>query len=258
MATGPFPEDAQRRKAIFVLGRPEIDRCEYTEGGPDLLLNEEIHILEYPLQDASGIVQDIDDRGLVRPGAVLVQSPFDGDRYESVMEARNLFALEKRYHFSTFCMHLGARRVAIEEIWLRKGEETKTWKAEVGGGISKFVASVGAKANQDECDIEEWRLILVDTFKGEQGSLKDAEKLLRQTNLFGDPSMSELLKMCRSRNNQLRSRTLTLNLSSEVTRKLNVIGGLQIPRFVKVKLEAGYERVVHEHSEYKLILNICF
>ena len=181
MATGPFHEDAQRRKAIFVLDRPEIDLCEYKEGGPDLLLNEEIHILEYPLQDASRIVQDIVDRGLVRPGAVLVQSPFDGDRYESAMEARKLFALGKESSFF-YILHapwvLGGwleRRFGCARVRRRRRGRRK-----YAAGSVNSLRLLARRQTKMNGDIEELRLSLVDTFEGAQGSLKDAEKLLRQ------------------------------------------------------------------------------
>ena len=61
------------------------------------------------------LVQDLVDSGLVRPGAVLIQSPFDKNTYENSMQAVERFALEKHLHFSTLCMYLGAREVTVEQ-----------------------------------------------------------------------------------------------------------------------------------------------
>ncbi len=254
MTTKPFPNDAQRRRAIVVLDQSDIDRCGFEDGGPALLLNEEIHVLESPVRDPQGIIRDILERGLVQRGAILAQSPFDKDRYEDAEQAKELFALAKHTHFSTFCMHLGAREVKIEQIRLKKTSETKTWTVE--GGVK--VVNASASVQQDEPDDFTSRLTLVDTFEGGQANLEAAEKLLRQTGLLGDPNMSGLLDMRRpgSNHNWLKSRTLTLNLSSEAKRNLTIIGNLQLPPFIKLK--ADYTSVIREQSEYTLTITVCF
>ena len=260
MIIQPFPEDVQRRKGIIVLGQSEIDRCRYEDGGSALLLNEEIHILEFPVRDSHKIIQDILDRGLARRGAVIVQSPFDRDRYEDAAQAKELFALAKHMHFSTFCMHLGAREVSIEQIQLSKASETRTWSVEGGAKIKRVGAAIDTLVKQDELDAFRAQLTLVDTFEGGQADLKAAEELLRRTNLLGDPNMAGLLDIRQSGSNQLRSRILTLNLSSETKRNLSVIGKLtaQLPPFIEIELEADYKRAVREQSEYTLTVKVRF
>ena len=256
MATKPFPKDAQQRKALLVLDQSEIDRCRYEDGGSDLLLNEEIHILEFPVRGSQKVIQDIVGEDLVRRGAVLVQNPFDKDRYEDVEKAEERFALARHLHFSDFCMHLGAREVRIEQIQLSKTSGTKTWNVEGGIKVKTVGADVGADVEQDGLAVFRSKLKLVDTFEGGQADVKAAEELLRRTKLLGDPNMSGLLDMRRSESNQLKSRTLTLNLSSETKRNLSVIGRLKVPPFIK--LEADYKRVVQEQSEYTLTVEVRF
>ena len=258
--TKPFPEDAQKRKGIVVLSQSEIDRCRYEDGGSALLLNEEIHVLEFPVRDSQKIIQDILDRGLVRRGAVLVQSPFDRDRYEDAAQAKELFALAKHMHFSAFCMRLGAREVSIEQIQLSKASETRTWSVEGDAKIKRVGAAIDTLVKQDELDAFRSQLTLVDTFEGGQADLKAAEELLRRTNLLGDPNMAGLLDIRQSGSNQLRSRTLTLNLSSETKRNLSVIGKLtaKLPPFIEIELEADYKRAVREQSEYTLTVKVRF
>lgn len=252
MVTKPFPEDAQQRKAILVLDQSEIDRCRYEDGGSNLLLNEEVHVLKLPVQDPQKIIQDIVDRGMVRRGAVLVQSPFDKDKYEDVTEAEELFALRKHMYFSTFCMYLGVREVRIEQIQLSKASETKTWNVE-GDSIK---GSGQISGERDELDAFRSQLTLVDTFEGGQANLEAAEEWLQQKRLLGDPNMSGLLDMRRSESNKLKSRTLTLNLSSETKRSLGVIGKLRFPPFIQLK--ADYKRIVQEQSEYTLTVKVRF
>lgn len=256
MTDKPFPEDAQRRTGIIVLGQSEIDRCHYEPGGSELLLNEEIHILEFPVQSSHRIIRDIVDRGLVRRGVVLVQSPYDTHVYEDATEARESFALAKHMYFSQLCQLLGARQVRIEQIQWRKASGTKTVNVEGGVQIGKVGGSGDITMKQDELEAFKSQLNLADDFEGGQVHLREAEELLRQTRLFGDPNMSGLLDMRRPEHNQLKSRTLTLNLSSETKRNLSVIGKLDIPLFIK--LEADYKKVMHEQSEYSLTLTVTF
>ena len=239
-----------------MLDPSDIDRCGYEDGGNDLLLDEEIHVLEFPVQGSQKTIQDIITRGLDQRGAVLVQSPFEEDRYEDITQARELFALVKHMHFSRLCMYLGAREVRIEQVQRITASETKTWNVEGSGSIKISGISTDTSIKKDEQDEFISRLALIDTFDGGQTNLEAAEELLRQKKLLGDPNMSGLLDMRRSESNQLRSRTLTLNLSSETKRNLSVIGKLKVPPFIN--LEANYKHVIHEKAEYRLTIKVRF
>ena len=115
-----WPDEPHRRKTVLVLNQQDIDALHYEEGGADLLLNEEVYILSSSLQESNPVIQDLVDSGLVQPGAVLIQSPFDKNIYENSMQALRRFALDKHLHFSTLCMYLGARAVTIEQSEYKK------------------------------------------------------------------------------------------------------------------------------------------
>ena len=80
MADSTWPNEPHRRKALLVLNEEKIVTLRYEEGGPDLLRNEEVYILPSSLQGSNPAVKNLIDGGLVRPGAVLIQSPFDKER----------------------------------------------------------------------------------------------------------------------------------------------------------------------------------
>ena len=115
MTDSTWPSEPYRRKTVFVLNQTDIDALRFEKDGPELLLNEEIHILPYPPQQPTPIVQDLINSGIARPGTVLIQSPFDKDIYQNSTQAVELFARDKHFYFSRLCRSLGAREVTIKQ-----------------------------------------------------------------------------------------------------------------------------------------------
>jgi hypothetical protein len=144
MTTGLFPLDPSNRKVILVLQQHDVEKCSYEPGAAQALLDEEAYVLPYPLKFAgepSAALQNILDAGLVRPGVMLVQSPYDSNMYEEASLSPQRFALAKHMYFSTLCMHLGAKEVRVKQIDLRmrSGKMTIDAKGErlgAGGQIS--------------------------------------------------------------------------------------------------------------------------
>ena len=126
MTDDNWPNEPLSRKAVFVLNQQDIDALQYEEGGADLLLNEEVYILPFSIKESNPVVQNLIDKGLVKPGSVLIQSPFDTDRYASSTEAVKRFGIDKHLHFLTLCKALGARRITINEIKRKRTEGKKT------------------------------------------------------------------------------------------------------------------------------------
>ena len=252
----PFLRDTQNRKGIVVLSRAEIDRCRYDVGGDDLLLNGEIYVLEFPVRDPQKVIQDQIDRGLVRRGAVLIQSPFNQDRYEDAAQANQVFALEKNSHFTTFCKHLGAREVRIEEIRFRSASKNVSASVEGDGKTPKGPISAHTSSSQDELNTFRSQLKSVSTFEGGPANLEAANEFLRRTNLVRDDTMAGLLEMCRSASNRPKSQSWMLSLSTESNQRLKVIGKLKFPSFIK--LEVDCKKIVRENSDYSLSVEVRF
>lgn len=254
MSTGRFPDDAWRRKAILILDKHDIERCEYEEDNSTskALYDDETHVLEFPPESAHPIVQNLLDGNLLRPGVILVQSPFDRDVYEDASLAASRFALTKQMIFSTFCNHLGAREVIVDQIEIQSsnGKMTLDIKAK------RFESEASVKVDREALDSFSSQMTLHDTFDGGKANPDAAEDLLRRSGLLGDPNMMSLLEMKRMNMNPLKERQLTLNLSSETRRNMSVVGRLKVAAFIK--LQADYVSVVNEQSDYKLTLRVVF
>jgi len=255
MATGSFPPDPGSRKVILVLHEHDIEKCAYERGAAQALLDEETHVLQFPIRiqgEPSGALQNLIDSRLARPGGLLVQSPYDPDTYEDASIAPQRFALAKHMYFSRLCMYLGAKEVTVEQIDVR----TRTGTATLDVKGESRVASARVTVENKELEKLRAQMHLRDEFAGGAPDVAAAERMLRSTGLWSDPNMRTLLDMRRDGSNQLVTRKLVLSLSTEAKGNLNVVGRLKIPSFVK--LAAEYDRVTHEEYDYTLTVLVRF
>ncbi|MCL2823574.1 MAG: hypothetical protein FWD57_06245 [Polyangiaceae bacterium] len=259
MTTGSFPSDASRRRAILVLQNHDIERCGYEKQGSKLLIDEEAYILPFPIKpqnEESFALTNIIDYGLARPGAMLIQNPFDEDSYEEAATAPTQFALAKHMHFSTLCALLGAREVRVEQIDIR----TRTGKTSVNviGSIPIEGIPVGIGGEVAKRQLEQLRsqMNMRDEFSGGPPDIMAAEMHLRRTRLLADANMRSLLDMRRHSANRLMSRSLTISLSSESKKNLRVAARLEIPQFLGIGV--AVEREVVEQHELTVTVAVKF
>ena len=255
MATGLFPPDPGERRVVVVLTQHDIEKCSYERGAEKTLYDDEVHVLEFPARpqgDLAPALQRILDSNLARPGWVLVQSPFDSDTYVEASAAPQRFALAKHMYFSELCMHLGASVVSVEQVDVRTrtGKTSLELKGERAGNRAKLTVL------DEELEKLRAEMHLRDVFAGGPPDTEAAEKLLRSRGLWADPNMRALLEMRRGGPNQLRSRKLVLNLSSEARNNLSVAGRLKLPAFLN--LSADFSRVISEQHEYGLTVSVEF
>ena len=253
MTDSTWPDEPHRRKTVLVLNQKDIDALRFEKGGADLLLNEEVYILPSSLQESNPTVQDLADSGLVRPGAVLIQNPFDKNIYENSAQAVERFALEKYMHFSKLCMYLGAREVTVEQIEHKNTKNEEIYRIE--GGVPMRGSGDGKIKNEEVASLGR-QLTLKNTFTGGIPDVQSARKLLKQTGLSGDANMRTLIDLRRNPDNLLTKQEIRMNVTSEVKRNLDVLANLNVPACIS--LEAGYNRHVHEQTEFTLTVKVDF
>ena len=247
-----WPDEPHRRKNVMVLNQQDIEALEYEEGGADVLLNEEVHILSPFSRHSNPIVQRLINSGIARPGVVLIQSPFDKDLYQNSKQAVELFALDKYMYLSQLCSLLGAREVRVEQIEIKNNEGKKIISVE-GNVLGK--AGGGVKVENQELDSFLSRLNLKDEFEGGTSDISAATELLNRTGLVSDANMRSLLDLRQNSSNLLKSRELRFNMTSETQCNLNVLANLNVPF---ISLEAGYDRHVREQTEFTLTIKVDF
>jgi len=239
-----------------VLNEHDIEKCAYELDHAELLVADEAYVLPFPVPrspDHPVALKNILNAGLARPGCLLIQSPFEPNTYDDAETATERFALTKHVYFSEFCMYLGAREVSVDQIDLRtaSGRSSLLLKGEKPGVVSGAIT-----ATSEELDRFRAQLSLRDEFTGGAPELERAERHLRHRGLWSDPSMHSLLDMRRSESNHLLTRTLTITLSSESKRNLDVVARLRVPAFVR--LSANYNKIIQNQSEFTLTVTVRF
>jgi hypothetical protein len=240
-----------KRKAILVISLHELDRLEYTPGGSNLLLSEQVYLLVPSYVPSNDLEEKLDSSGLLEPGTLLIQNPYDTSDYVIFNKAYSTFALTKYLHFTTLCGLLGAREVTVEQI------EVKT-----SGGKQIFKGAVDSPYADGSIDavnktFEEIRnkIKLQSKFGGGEPNLEEAEAHLRQYQLLNDISMKSLIDQRRGKN-PVQSRELTLSLSEESKRNLQVVADIKIP--VYANLQAQVEKITREMYEFTLMIRVEF
>lgn len=249
MALNEVP--SKKRKAILVISTHELDRLEYAPEGSELLLSEQVHLLVPSYVTTSDLEEKLDNSGLLEPGNLLIQSPYDSSDYVVLDKASSTFALTKYLHFTTLCGLLGAREVTVEQIEVK----TLTGKQIFKGSIDSPYADGSIEAVNKTFDEIRNNIKLKSVFGGGEPNLEEAEAHLRQYQLLNDVSMKSLIDQRKGRN-PIKSRELTLSLSEESKRNLQVVTDIKVP--VYANLQAQIEKVRKEVYEFTLMIKVEF
>jgi hypothetical protein len=249
MALNEIPP--KNRKAILVISAHELDRLEYTPEASELLLSEQVHLLVPSYVTTSDLEEKLDNSGLLEPGNLLIQSPYDSSDYVVLDKASSTFALTKYLHFTTLCGLLGAREVTVEQIEVK----TLTGKQIFKGSLGSPYADGKIEAVNRTFEEIRNNIKLQSKFAGGEPDLDAAEAHLRKYQVSNDISMKSLIDQRKGRN-PIKSRELTLSLSEESKRNLQVVTNIKVP--VYANLEAQIEKVRKEVYEFTLMIKVEF
>ncbi len=241
----------KKRKAILVISPHELTRLEYTPGGNDLLLSEQIHLLVPSDEASSYLEKKLENSGLLEEGALLIQNPYDSSDYVVLEKSASTFALAKYLHFTTLCGFLGAREVTVEQIEVK----TSTGKQLFKGSLNS--SGVTGKLGAQSKTFEQIRnqLEIRSTFQGGNPNIEEAKAHLNKYQLLSDHSMTSLIAQ-RSGSNPLQSRELTLSLSEEFKKNFKAVADINVP--VYLDLQAQIEQLKKEVYEFTLTVKVEF
>jgi hypothetical protein len=253
--TSRFPSDSTARKAILVLGQHDFEKCEDDRKGAEILANDEIFVLAYPVRlkgDMPEVLRNIIRQNLARPGEMLIQSPFDPDVYVPAASAPERFALDKHMKVTTLCYLLGAKSFQVEQIDLR----TSSGKTTLVMNASRVGANGSGSIEHDKLESLKNQMTIRTKFAGSLPDIEAAQDLLRKTGLSSDPNLQTLIDMRRGKSNTLLSHKMILSLSKEVQSNLNVAARAEIPNFVNIS--SDYKKVVQNKNEYTVTMDVEF
>lgn len=249
-----LPESRAQRRTVLVLDRGDIEALEVDPSSRDIFNREDVAVLYAgtDLASADPLTQSLDRKNLLIPGQVLVASPYrDGD-YTPLAEAKDRFSLEKWSLVSTLCAYLGASSLDVKTL-----EDIQTHeRVEVTAGGA--IRGIGAKAKGESSDLQRFaaQMHLQDVYVGGIGNLDLAEKHLRDSGLEADAEIRSLVDARRHTGNLLARRTLSVDLSREAERSLDLTLSITPP--VLGGIQAAFNKAAQEKMSVRLNLEIVF
>lgn len=238
---------------IFVLGEQEINRLEYDSEGRKLLTNQDVLIISIDEAKRKKLISNLKSRGLFRRGIVLAKSPYDDENYSEITDAAYEFAVEKYMYFSQLCSLLGAKEFTIQRLDTIINK--KIYSFEGTGKLTSHQQELLAKDQQLSKLYSQ--IQIKDEFKGGEPNFGEAEIFIENKRLKGDPAINSLLSLRKQTDNPVLTRQLTLDLSNEFKRIIEITGKVRPPRFLS-EIVASFSAVEKKSAEYKIILEIKF
>ncbi|TXD33790.1 hypothetical protein FRC96_15065 [Lujinxingia vulgaris] len=222
-----------------------------SEEGRALLNRRDVAVLEFPFVGDDEKLLELDQRGLLAPNTVLLQSPFDDD-YTSPTNADNFFAIRKFTLFSTLCQQLGARRVQTTQLIIEtEGQESSVKLSASYAGVRGSVKPSSSKQSSLAKS-----LTLDDTFQGGTANIQAARTLIRKHGLANDPVFTSLIEQAEYAGNRLESREFTVSLTQELKNRLQLAMQVRLPN--GLSLGSTFELKTMQSTEYRVTTLVEF
>jgi hypothetical protein len=252
-STGPLPARPEERRMIVALTEGEKEALRASTEGERLRRDASVALVTIPVRqaaiDASPVLGDLERVGALERGAVLLQSPFDPNRYFPAETAAAELAATKLQVTSDLCRHLGAETVELTEVTLESRAGTARYQAKAQRGLLE------AETEHSRTELQSFvkRVQLHDRFRGGPPDLARAHELLARSGI-GDPHLLHLVKL-RGEGNPLLEREFDLSTSEEVGRANRWIAkaAAALTRF-----EASARTTADEIAVYELTLRVTF
>jgi hypothetical protein len=246
-----LPEPPNRRRIVFVLNpvayrAMDFEDVREIDSRPDVAVANAAAAIEDP------VTEKINRQGLLVAGNVLVQNPYWPNRYAEISKAPDAFAVDKSMLFAQLCQLLGAREVSVRQVEDQKTKRSVT----VAGGAGGDVLGVSTGVSDSAVEAFARKLHFSDSFVGGPPDLTGASHLVNEHGLGGDSMMTSLIEMRSIHTNDHRSRTLSVDLSTEMERNLKIAAGVAIPTFFSV--QADVSRIVQSAAHYQVVYQVSF
>lgn len=254
MTFGELPDDPSRRRVVVALDQAEFDALQ-TGDLRELATRTDLAIVDVTTAQASsaGLAHRLAARRLLAPGNTLLQSPFDDNAYELIQDAEDNFALDKFFALSHTCQLLGAKSLSIKSVEDRVSD--RKWDAKGAATILKKFRITGTASGGR---VQEFvrKLDISDEFSGGDADVDAAADHLVSRNLDSDRDLWSLVQARGVKGNPFTRRELTVDLSNESRRNLDL--ALNIPIKEITSASASFERARSERTHYVTRFEVCF
>ncbi|MBR8834386.1 MAG: hypothetical protein DSM106950_10215 [Stigonema ocellatum SAG 48.90 = DSM 106950] len=255
MSNTSLPENPDNRRAILIVRTSDLKTLKTNPRyNLQILNNPQICLLPIPVrnEDKNDLFRKLEQDGLLSPGNLLIQNPYDTDKYVEAVEATSSFTVQKALHFSYFCQLLGAKKVFIDRMEVINTEGKIIFNTNIKGNSLPASGNVGTENTSFE-KIKS-QLKLDDSFIKIEPNVTEAEKYLNQHHI-GDIIMNDLLQRCKKRL-LLQSREVVLSLTKESQKNLKIALSIDIPLYIN--LTSQIDRLKKDLYEYNVVIKVEF
>ncbi|OZH52594.1 hypothetical protein AFK68_23360 [Hydrocoleum sp. CS-953] len=256
-----LPEEPEKRRVIMVLSRQELNQLEIDaesdNSARELLLNRQVSLLDDSAKDDSYLIKKLRNSGLLNPGTILIQSPYDPSDYAEASNASYNFAQAKCINFTNLCGLLGAKKITVEHMEMKSSDgETK---------ISGNVDTPVGKGN-GEVESKVWgemlkKISIEEEYDPSEPNIEEARSYLMENQWLSDPHMKGLI-FKREKGIRIKKHKFVLSLTEESQKNLKVAFSLNLPQNPSIpivgKLNANLEQTKKETFDFSLEINVEF
>ncbi len=200
------------------------------------------------------LYKKLENEGLLSAGNVLFQNPYEWDNYSLTDSVDNLIknsSLYKHMLLSNICMILGAKSFLIKDVYA--SNSTSSNSVEVSGSKMGIGGDTNFENNISNAIKKE--ITLKDSFEGNnKPNIEEAKEYLSKKHLTNDLTLLSLIES-RSFSNKLKNRKMTINLTSEIDKTLQIGAKIKIPTW---SIGADFERVCNNKEDIKMDIEIDF
>lgn len=231
-----LPVRAAERVVIYVVDTIDIERMEY-EGSFDPR-DAHVAVLDGTAAEPDDTLKnELDRRGLLIAGNILVQNPYRPEEYATIHSAAENFALDKFSIFSQLCQKLGAQSVRMRTLEETRGGKSMTVDIDGGNVITRAggrgsALSAAAQTILSQKDMS-------DTFDGGEPDIRAARELLRENRLDADPMLRSLVDSRAHLANPHKTRHISVDLSQETANILMLAARVKTPAFFRIEADAS-------------------
>jgi len=244
---GCLPKDHHKRKVVIVLDKKSMNEIKFIENN-ELRVNPNICLVLY-----EDCLKDKMLSNLAKPDAVLIQNPYDTNKYDYVENSLYSYSIDKHTIVSRLFQKLGCKELEITQVDVL--DEKKTREIEINAGCP--VASV----EFESLSIDEKSLCnmvsLMEKYEGCEPQIEYAENLLKEKGLDNDSILGSIIEKRKDCKNKLKEHTLKITLNNEVKNSLELIANINIP-IKQSKAESIIKITEETKKEYRVTYRALF
>jgi len=244
--------DPKKRIFVIVMSKPQYQEFKYSDDAKQIYSSGNTAVVINSELPNNEIIRNMDNLGLVREGTMLMLSPYDSDFYQPIQDSLFEFSKRKVMLYSQYCQLLGATevKVDVEEI------VESTDQTEHHAAIKHKVAKLDAKVASEIKDKFKRSITSMGTFIGQFPDYSRATMFLKNKNLHADIMLCSLIEELQQ-SNQIRTKTIRFNTSTETTHQLKILGNLDI-KPLKLGLSYDFTHITEKSYEIIVSLHVVF